>query len=189
VAAADLTDEVDVIMGTLGKALGGYGAYVCADGEIVDWLINSARTFIFSTALPPAAIGAAIAALELLQARPRQVERLDANARVLRQALQQEGLRLGSSETQIVPVMIGDATAAMEVCERALERGVFAQAIRPPTVPEGTSRMRLTVMATHRAGELRKAARVIAAAAREVGVGGAPAEPFELDQGDLEQAA
>jgi 8-amino-7-oxononanoate synthase len=172
VAAAGITDEVDVIVGTLGKALGGYGAYVCGKEAMTEYLLNSARPFIFSTALPPAVVAAASASLELLVSRPKRVERLAANATVLREALAEQGLEVGASETQIVPVMVGGAEEAVALCERALERGVFAQAIRPPTVPQGTSRLRLTAMATHRVAELRKAATVIGVAARDLGVSG-----------------
>jgi 8-amino-7-oxononanoate synthase len=170
VSAAGLSGEVDVIVGTLGKALGSYGAYVCANAEVVELLVNTARPFIFSTAPPPPALGAAAMALALLEAEPERVERLRSNAEVLRAALAQEGLAPKRSRTQIVPVEVGEAEAAMELCERALRRGVFAQGIRPPTVPEGTSRLRLTVMATHNAEELERAAREVAAAAREVGL-------------------
>ena len=96
------------------------------------------------------------------------------NATTLRRALAAEGLAAGGSETQIVPVEVGDAERTMELCERALERGVFAQGIRPPTVPEGTSRLRFTVMATHRPGELRRAAKQVGAAARELGIAATP---------------
>jgi 8-amino-7-oxononanoate synthase len=170
VAAAGLSGEVDIVMGTLGKALGGYGAYVCAAGEVVEYLVNTARSFIFSTAPPPPAVAAAIAALELLDSHPHRVERLQANAAAMREALAEQGLSPGASETQVIPVMVGDAEAAMRLCEAALERGVFAQGIRPPTVAAGSSRLRLTVMATHRRAELLHAAKVIAAAARELGL-------------------
>jgi 8-amino-7-oxononanoate synthase len=170
VAAAGLGDEVDLVVGTLGKALGSYGAYVCAGGELVDYLVNTARPFIFSTAPPPPAAAAALAALELLESDPHRVERLRSNAALLRAALADEGLAPGGSETQIVPVRIGGAAPTMELSERALERGVFAQGIRPPTVPEGSSRLRFTVMATHRTGELRRAAKLVGAAAREMGL-------------------
>jgi glycine C-acetyltransferase/8-amino-7-oxononanoate synthase len=176
VAAAGLDGEVDVLVGTLGKALGSYGAYVCADAATTDLLVNTARPFIFSTAPPPPAIGAAGAALELLRAEPGRVDALQANAATLREALAAEGLDAGASRTQILPVMVGDSELTMRLCERALEDGVFAQGIRPPTVPEGSSRLRFTVMATHRAEELREAARLVGAAAREVGV--APARDY-----------
>jgi glycine C-acetyltransferase/8-amino-7-oxononanoate synthase len=170
VAAAGLEDQVDVVVGTLGKALGSYGAYVCVSAAVRDLLINTARPFIFSTAPPPPSLGAALAALELLGSRPGVVERLRQNAAVIRQGLTDAGLDVGMSRTQIVPVMVGDARQALALCERALEGGVFAQAIRPPTVPPGTSRLRLTVMANHRADELQHAARVIGRAAGELGL-------------------
>jgi glycine C-acetyltransferase/8-amino-7-oxononanoate synthase len=170
VAAAGLSGEVDVVVGTLGKALGSYGAYVCASTETVDYLVNRARPFIFSTAPPPPAVGAARAALGVLEAEPERVERLAANARALREALSAEGLIAGGSTTQIVPIMVGEAEPTMDLCERALERGVFAQGIRPPTVPEGSSRLRFTVMATHEPEELRQAAHQVGEAAREIGL-------------------
>jgi glycine C-acetyltransferase/8-amino-7-oxononanoate synthase len=180
VAAAGLEDEVDVLIGTLGKALGGYGAYVCGSAELVEYLVNSARPFIFSTALPPPVVAAASAALGLLAERPARVEKLAANAAVLRDGLRDEGLAVGPSETQVVPVMVGGAKDAMALCERALEQGVFAQAIRPPTVAHGTSRLRLTAMATHKVGELRRAAKVIGEAARELGITAKPAAPVAI---------
>ena len=164
VAREGLEDEVDVIVGTLGKALGSYGAYVLCEKPMAKYLINSARTLIFSTALPPPAVAAAMAALELLREQPRRVEKLQRNAGVLRGALAEAGLPVSDGETPIVPLILGEADAAVAASERALERGVFAQAIRPPTVPEGSSRLRLAVMASHTKSELRDAARVLAAA-------------------------
>ena len=182
VAAAGLTGEVDVIVGTLGKALGGYGAYVCGSAQLVDFLINSARPFIFSTAPPPPAVAAAHAALELLTEQPKLVERLGANAAALRDGLRGEGLEPIGADTQIVPLVIGEAEDAMALSERLLAEGVFAQAIRPPTVPPGTCRLRLTTMATHRIADLRHAARLIGRAARDLGLlapGTGPAEPTD----------
>jgi 8-amino-7-oxononanoate synthase len=170
-AAAGVTDEIDVIVGTLGKALGGYGAYVCGSGEMTDFLVNTARPFIFSTAPPPPAVAAAGAALELLGERPALVDRLQANAAALRDGLRAEGLEPIGAETQIVPLLVGEADDAMTLCERLLREGVFAQAIRPPTVPPGTCRLRLTTMATHRIADLRHAARLIGMAARDLGAG------------------
>jgi 8-amino-7-oxononanoate synthase len=171
VAAAGLSGEVDVVMGTLGKALGSYGAYVCAARETTDYLLNTARSFVFSTALPPSVAAAGLAALDLLESQPERVERLSANAGTLRRALIEEGLAVGGSETQIVPVAVGEAEATMELSERILERGAFAQGIRPPTVPEGSSRLRFTVMSTHRREELERAAKLVGSAARELGIG------------------
>jgi 8-amino-7-oxononanoate synthase len=167
VAAAGLTSQVDVIVGTLGKALGGYGAYVCGSRELADFLVNSARPFIFSTAPPPPMVAAASAALDLLLERPDRVERLRANSAALRSALRAQGLEPTGSETQIVPLVVGEADDAMAICERLLDGGVFAQAIRPPTVPPGTCRLRLTAMATHRLDDLEHAAELIGRAMRE----------------------
>ena len=164
VAEAGLEDEVDVLVGTLGKALGSYGAYVCCERQTAKYLVNTARTLIFSTAPSPPSVAAAMAALELLREEPRRVEKLQRNASVLRAALTEQGLPASPGDTQILPVVVGNAKAAVKATERALEHGVFAQAIRPPTVPEGTSRLRLTVMASHTKSELRDAAKTLAGA-------------------------
>jgi 8-amino-7-oxononanoate synthase len=168
-AEAGLEDQVDVIVGTLGKALGSYGAFVACDQQMARYLVNAARTFIFSTALPPPAVAAALAALDLLRERPRRVQKLAANAAALRGALEAEGFDVGESRTHILPLVIGEAERAMRICEAALSRGVFAQAIRPPTVPPMTSRLRLAVMATHGEEELRAAGRTLGAVARAHG--------------------
>ena len=187
VAEAGLEGEVDLVVGTLGKTLGSYGAYVCASAAVVELLTNVARPFIFSTALPPPAVGAAIAALGILDAQPGLVEHLRLNGATLREALAENGLDAGPSRTQIVPVVVGGAEDALALCERALEGRVFAQAIRPPTVPEGTSRLRLSVMANHRPNDLRAAARVIARAAAELGI--APGRATVSPLPDLREAA
>jgi 8-amino-7-oxononanoate synthase len=170
VREAGLAGEPGVVrVGTLGKALGSYGAYVCGDRDTVDYLVNAARPFIFSTAPPPAAIAAAAEALAILREQPERVEALQRNAAVLREALAREGLAV-DSPTQILPVHVGEAEPTMRLCELALEGGVFAQGIRPPTVPKGTSRLRLTVMSTHTPAELEAAARTLGEAARELEV-------------------
>ena len=202
VAQAGLEEEVDVLVGTLGKALGSYGAYVCGEASMVRYLINTARALIFSTAPGPPAVAGALAALELVEERPRRVERLRSNARVLRGALAAEGFPVSESEMQIVPLLAGDAQGALDLCRAALEQGVFAQAIRPPSVPAGTSRLRLTAMASHSPAELRRAARVLGEAARGLGLHpasmGTPAAgtstsagtPFDVErEGSLVRAA
>jgi 8-amino-7-oxononanoate synthase len=188
-AAAGLEGEVDAIVGTLGKALGSYGAYVCCDEEMSRYLINTARPFIFSTAPPPPAVAGALAALELLEERPHRIERLCANARVLRRALASEGFQVAEGDMHIVPLVVGDERDTLRLCQAAIERGVFAQAIRPPTVPAGTSRLRLAAMASHTATDMRMAASVLAQAARKLGLdpgelGSPPSEPDveELDE-------
>jgi glycine C-acetyltransferase/8-amino-7-oxononanoate synthase len=169
VAEAGVEDQVDVVVGTLGKALGSYGAFVACDDRMRGFLVNSLRTFIFSTAPPPPAAAAALAALEVLESTPRLVERLGENGSALRSELEREGFDIRESRTQIVPLVVGDASLAVRICERALTRGVFAQAIRPPSVPPGSSRLRLATMASHKPDELRNAARVLAEAARSEG--------------------
>jgi glycine C-acetyltransferase/8-amino-7-oxononanoate synthase len=190
VAEAGLSGEVDVVVGTLGKTLGSYGAYVCASGEVVELLVNVARPFIFSTALPPPAVGAAIASLAMLGAQPGMVEHLRRNSATLREALIEQGLDAGRrSRTQILPVLVGDAPSTMALCERALEGRVFAQAIRPPTVPAGTSRLRLSVMANHRPSDLCAAARVIAGAVDDLGIVPISRAPRATGAAHLREAA
>ncbi len=180
VAQAGLEGEIDVVVGTLGKALGSYGAYACASESTVSYLINTARSLIFSTAPPPPAVAGALTALELLGERSHRVRRLNCNARVLREALAAEGFAVADDEMHIVPLIVGEPQTAMRMCEAAIERGVFAQAIRPPSVPAGTSRLRLTAMASHTPAELRRAALVLGEAARASGLDPAtmaPAQP------------
>jgi glycine C-acetyltransferase len=179
VAAAGLAGEVDVLVGTLGKALGSYGAYVCCSAEMVEYLLNAALSFIFSTALPPPVVAAAQEALALLEAEPEMVKRLAINSAVLREALVAEGLPVGESQSQIVPIHVGDSERAMRLSEALLAHGVFAQGIRPPTVPDGTARLRFTAMSTHDPTALRRAARALGAATRSL-PRGAPAPVVQL---------
>jgi glycine C-acetyltransferase/8-amino-7-oxononanoate synthase len=162
VADAGLEGEVDVVVGSLGKALGSYGAYVACDNLMARFLINAAKPLAGSTGLPPAAVAAAMAALGLLMEQPRRVERLQDNASMLRDELAREGFDVSGSESQIIPLIVGDAALASRICEDALEHGVFAQAVHPPGAP---SRLRLAVMASHSRTELRDAARILARAA------------------------
>jgi glycine C-acetyltransferase/8-amino-7-oxononanoate synthase len=170
VAEAGLEGEVDVVVGTLGKALGSYGAYVCCDPGMARYLTNTARSLIFSTAPPPPAVAGALAALELLSEQPGRVDKLQAAGAHLREQLTRAGVPAPVSRTQIVPLVVGDAGQAIELCELVLTRGVFAQAIRPPTVAVGSSRLRLAVMASHTPSELARAAEAIALSARELHV-------------------
>jgi len=168
VAGLGLEHEVDVVVGTLGKALGSYGAFATCTRPMAAYLLNRARTAIFSTALPPPAAGAALEALRLVREQPALLARLHANARTLREALAAHGLAVppgGDPAMPIVPLVVGDPHAAMALCEAALADGVFAQAIRPPTVAPGTSRLRLVATAAHDAADLRAAAGTLGAAA------------------------
>ena len=168
-AELGLEDDVDVILGTLEKSLGSYGAFVACDRTMTQYLLNASRTLIFSTAPSPPAVAGAAAALALLEERPRLVARLQVNAATLCDGLEQEGFGLNGSSTHIASVVVGDPAITLRICEAALSRGLFAQAIVPPAVPSLGARLRLTVMASHRAEELQAAARVLGNAAREVG--------------------
>jgi 8-amino-7-oxononanoate synthase len=154
VISQTLADAVDVILGTFGKALGGYGAFVAVSNQMRQFLLNQARTFIFSTALPPAVIGANLAAVKLLDEEPERRSRVCELALELRRSLREDlGLNT-SSESQIVPVIVGGSRSALNLAESLRGAGFFVKAIRPPTVPEGTARIRLSVTANHSAGDV-----------------------------------
>jgi 8-amino-7-oxononanoate synthase len=146
--------EADVLVGTLGKALGSFGAFAAGSAALRELLVNTARSFIFSCALAPPQVEAARAALEVLRREPWRRERLAANAARLRARLAGHGISTAPSTTHIVPVVIGENARTMAACEALLARGFFAQGIRHPSVPEGTARLRLTPMATHRPEEV-----------------------------------
>ena len=165
-----LSSAVEVQMGTLGKALGGFGAYVAGSRHLIDWLVNRARSFVYTTALPPSVAATAIAALDIVAQEPERRCRLWDNAAFLADQLSALGYRLGNSRSPILPLVIGDADQTMTLAAALLERGIFAQGIRPPTVPAGTSRLRVTPMATHTRVDMRQAALAFAAAGKEVGV-------------------
>ncbi|HSE58728.1 MAG TPA: 8-amino-7-oxononanoate synthase [Nitrospiraceae bacterium] len=147
--ACGVEADVPFHMGTLGKALGTSGAYVVGSETFVRFLVNTARTFLFTTSPPAAMAAATIAALELLQREPDRRARLWANREVLFQGLTRMGLRLTATASPILPIIIGDDAFALRVAQALLERGIYAPAIRPPTVPKGSSRIRLTVTAEH----------------------------------------
>lgn len=149
VAQEGLQERVTVQMGTLGKALGAFGAFVAARRCVIDLLINSARSFIYTTALPPAVVAAAATALEIAVADERRRRELHENAAGLRRDLEQLGMNVGPAHTQIIPVFIGSAERTMRLSNRLLAEGVFVQGIRPPTVPVGAARLRVTAMSTH----------------------------------------
>jgi len=192
-ALADLglEDDVDVIVGTLGSALGSYGGFVACDRPMARYLVNAARTLQFSAAPSPPAVGGALAALDVLEQRPRLLDRLRVNAAALRDELDVEGFDMSGSPTQILSLAIGDPRRAVRICDAALERGVFAQTVRPPTVAPETSRLRLSVTASHRAEELRGAARILGQVARAAGFephveAEPPLEPVDVEEPQIE---
>jgi len=164
--------DVDILMGTFGKALGSYGAYAALSVELRELLVNRARSFIFSTSLPPAVLGASLAALKIVRspAGKRLRESLKNNADLFRALLSEAGFQLPEGTTQIIPVLTGQAATTMRFSESLLSEGIFAQGIRPPTVPAGACRLRCTVMATHTRQDLEWAAGRITSVGRSLGV-------------------
>jgi 8-amino-7-oxononanoate synthase len=146
-----------VQMGTLSKAIGGMGGYVAGSHVLIEFLINHARGFMFSTGLPPATLAAASAAIDVMQTTPELRHRLFCNAHWLRTCLIEAGFKLLPGETQIISLILGDPRIASRFSESLLAHGVYAPAIRPPTVPEGTSRLRISVMASHTPEDLEEA--------------------------------
>ena len=162
VSQLQLSDRVLVQMGTLGKALGGFGAYIAGSAALRELLINRCRSFIFTTSLPPAVMAMAIAAVELIKHEPERRRVLRNNCARVREGLARLGYSLGDSRSQILPLIIGDANECIRLSDRLLDGGVFAQGIRPPTVPPGTSRLRITLMATHTSDQIDRALEVFA---------------------------
>jgi 8-amino-7-oxononanoate synthase len=162
-AALGVAGRVPVQLGTLSKALAAQGGFVAGSQRLVDFLRNRARSFIFSTGLVPAAAAAARAALALAIAEPARRERLRENAAWLRRELAALGFRVPAGETPILPLVLGDERAALQLSDRLAAAGVLVPAIRPPSVPPGTSRLRLTVSASHEPEHLEQARAAFAA--------------------------
>jgi 8-amino-7-oxononanoate synthase len=154
VEALGLGDAVTVQMGTLGKALGAAGAFVAGSDALVALLVNRARSFIYTTALPPPVVAAVDAALDVVAREPERRARLATLASTLRARLGELGFEIPPGEGPIIPVMTGSSERALAWSRGLLERGVFVQAIRPPTVPDGTARLRVALMATHTDADL-----------------------------------
>ena len=152
-----LDGEGIIQMGTLSKAIGALGGYIAGRHVLVELLINKARGFIFTTGLPPATLAAANAALDVMRSSPDLRQRLFSHAKCLKTALAHLGYTLLPSETQILPVILGSPQRATRIADALLVKAVFAPAIRPPAVPPDTSRLRLTVMATHTEAEIQQA--------------------------------
>jgi 8-amino-7-oxononanoate synthase len=152
----NVSNDIDIKMGTFGKAMGSFGAYAAVSVELRELLINRARSFIFSTSLPPSVLAASLAAIKMVRSPVgKQLrEQLKANSGHFRSLLLQSGFVLPDGSTQIIPIMTGGAEATMRFSEMLLEEGIFAQGIRPPTVPAGLCRLRCTVMSTHSSHDL-----------------------------------
>jgi len=152
----DLVEEVDIQVGTLSKALAGEGGFVAGSQELIDLLRNKARSFIYSTALAPGTIASSLTAINYLEQHQQLVSELHTNINFLKSSLEELGYQLLDSSSAIIPIMIGSEKKALQLSQQLLDEGVLAPAIRPPTVPEGTSRIRATVMANHSHEDLRE---------------------------------
>lgn len=157
-------------MGTLGKALGSSGAYVVGPRDMIDYLINTSRPFIFSTAPSPGTMAAATAALMIVQREPERRARLWKNRHWLYEGLHKCGFRLTQTESPILPIVVGDAAKALAFAEKLLAQGIYAPAIRPPTVPQLTSRIRITVTSEHTPDQIQEALHIFEVAGRTSGV-------------------
>jgi 8-amino-7-oxononanoate synthase len=168
--ALGLTSRVEVHMGTFSKALGSLGGYVAGDQRLIDYLHNRARSFIYSTAIPPQILGAIGAALDVVTQEPERRRCLLAEAKTFRDTLTQAGFDLLGSETQIVPVLVGENARTLEFAGRLRERGLLAVAFRPPTVTPGRARVRFSLSAAHAREDLAAARQAITEVGRDMGL-------------------
>jgi len=166
--ALGLTHRIDVHMGTFSKALGSLGGYVAGDLRLIEYLHNRARSFIYSTAMPPPVLGAIAAALNIVVQEPERRRYLLSEAQSFRQILTQAGFDILGSETQIIPVLVGDNAPTLSLAARLREHGLMAVALRPPTVPPGRSRVRFSLSAAHSPEDLAAARTAILEVGREM---------------------
>ena len=165
-----LHGRVDVAMGTLSKAIGVVGGYVAGKKVTIDWLKNRGRPFLFSTGLPPAAVGAAIEAVKMLMESTEYTDKLWANAKHFKQGLGKLGYNIGHSETPITPIIIGDEAKTLEFSKKLFENGLFSGPIVFPTVPKGTGRVRCMVTAGHTTEQLDRAVKICEKVGKEMGI-------------------
>jgi len=165
-----LHGQVDVQVGTLSKAIGVLGGYVCGSKSLIEYLYHRARPFLFSTSHPPAVAAACLAAFDVLEQEPERIERLWANTRRLKEGLTRLGFNTGISETPITPILVGEADLAMKFSDRLFENGLFAQGIGYPTVAKGKARLRTIVTATHTEEDLDRALSILGEVGRALGV-------------------
>lgn len=149
-----LWGRVPIQMGTLSKALGSFGAFIAGNQDLIDYLVNKARSLIYTTALPPSVCASSLAAMKILEEKPQLIGQLRENSLYFRKGIKELGYSIPDSETPIIPLILGDPERTMGIVRSLFDEGVFVQGIRPPTVPDGTSRLRITLMATHTKEEL-----------------------------------
>ena len=164
--------RVDIQVGTLSKAIGSLGGYVCGSRDLIEFLYHRARPFIFSTSQPPSVTATCQAAFELLDSPEGEklIKKLWRNTKFFKKRLKKLGFNTGMSETPITPIMVGEAARAHEFSRQLFEEGVFAQGIGYPTVAEGKARIRTIVTATHKRQELEQALEILGRVARRLGI-------------------
>jgi glycine C-acetyltransferase len=165
-----LHGRVDIQVGTLSKAVGVLGGYVCGNRDLIEFLYHRARPFLFSTSHPPGVAGACLAAFEILENEPERIEKLWDNTRYFKAALKSAGFNTGESETPITPIMVGEAKMAHAFSAALFENGLFATGIGFPTVPEGKARVRTIVTATHTREMLDRASEILTRVAKKMGL-------------------
>lgn len=163
-----LHGRVDIQVGTLSKAIGALGGYVCSTRDAIEFLYNRARPFLFSTSHPPSVAATCLAAFDLLDEEPERVQQLWVNTRFFKEGLARLGFNTGASETPITPIIVGDAAVAHQFSRELFEAGVFAQGIGFPTVPKGKARLRTIVTATHTREQLERALKVLEGVAKKL---------------------
>ena len=166
----NLTDGIDIAMGTFSKALASEGGFIAGSRALIDYLANTARSFIFSTALSPATIAVSLAALDIVKTEPGLRKTLLANAAWFREKLRAAGFAVPDHPTPIIAVVLGSRDVAVEFSTRLMDKRIFVSAIRPPTVPPGTSRLRINLMATHTRDDLSRALACLEDVGRTLGV-------------------
>jgi glycine C-acetyltransferase len=163
-----LHGRVDVQVGTLSKAIGVLGGYVCGSRDLIDFLYQRARPFLFSTSHPPAVPAACLAAFDILEQEPERIERMWDNTRYFKAALRSAGFDTGDSETPITPVLVGEAKTAHAFSQQLFEKGLLATGIGYPTVPEGRARVRTIVTAAHTREMLDRATEILSTVAKQM---------------------
>ncbi len=163
-------EAIDIHMGTFGKALGSFGAYVAGSKKLIDFLINKARSFIFTTALPPSVIGSIIAAISILETDNTRIKTLNKNADYFRNHLRKEEFNILNTVTQIIPLMVGENEKALQFSKFLMQNGIFAVPIRPPTVPSNTARIRFSITSAHSKEELSYTIEIIKKAGKKFDV-------------------
>jgi glycine C-acetyltransferase len=161
---------IDIVMGTFSKALGSFGGFVAVGRQMREFLINRARSFIYTTSLPPPVIASSIAAIDIIEKGRDLRDSLWRNVDYMKNGLKGMGFDIMNSQSQIIPIFIGDENRTMEMSRMLLEEGVFVQGIRPPTVPHGKSRLRVTVTAAHRDDDINRALDVFKIVGKKMGI-------------------